>query len=85
MTVPDSLRERLEIYQGTGRIRIRSGELFTDLSWFYIFEGLGVRPNGHDPLLDVVPEGKLSEILASLAHATRTVVEAAPAHDSYFQ
>jgi len=85
MTVPDSLRERLEMYRGTGRIRIRSGELFTDLSWFYIFEGLGIRPDSYDPLLDVVPQGKLTEILAFLAHSTRAVVKAAPSHDSYFQ
>jgi tryptophan halogenase len=85
MTVPDSLRERLEVYKGTGRIRIRSGELFTDLSWFYIFEGLGVRPAGYDPLLDVVPDGKLAEILASLARDTAAAVKAAPSHDSYFQ
>src|SRR6185369_11035071 len=70
MPLPDTLRERIELYKGTGRIRIRAGELFTDLSWFYIFEGLGVRPASYDPLLDVIPEGKLREILASMARAT---------------
>src|SRR5262249_21181621 len=85
MTVPDSLRERMELYQGTGRIRVRSGELFTDLSWFYIFEGLGVRPVSYDPLLDVVPEGRLREILASLATETAAVLASAPSHDSYFR
>jgi tryptophan 7-halogenase len=84
MTVPDSLRERLQMYAGTGRIRVRAGELFTDPSWFYIFEGLGVRPATYDPLLDVVPEGRLREILASLASATAAVLSRAPSHDSYF-
>src|SRR5277367_1810706 len=46
MAIPDSLRQRIDLYRGTGRIRSRSGELFTDLSWFYIFEGLGARPEG---------------------------------------
>jgi tryptophan halogenase len=85
MTVPDSLRERIELYKGTGRIRIRAGELFTDLSWFYIFEGLGVRPATYDPLLDAVPEGRLHDILVSMARATGAVVKAAPSHDSYFK
>jgi tryptophan halogenase len=31
MSIPDSLRERIELYEGTGRIRPRAGELFTDL------------------------------------------------------
>jgi tryptophan halogenase len=84
MAIPDSLRQRIELYSGTGRIRWRSGELFTDVSWFYIFEGLGVRPDSYDPLLEVVPVAKLSEILASMANSTAAIAKSAPTHDSYF-
>ena len=84
MTVPDTLLQRIELYRGTGRVRWRAGELFTDTSWFYIFEGLGVTPRHYDPLLDVVTLDKLEEILASLAAGTAAVQRAAPAHDSYF-
>ena len=84
MSIPDSLRERIELYRGTGRIRVRAGELFTDLSWFYIFEGLGVRPASYDPLLDVVSTTQLRDILASLAAATAAAAGPAPTHDSYF-
>jgi tryptophan 7-halogenase len=84
MSVPDSLRERLELYKGTGRIRVRSGELFTDLSWFYIFEGMGVRPAHYDPLLDVVPDSRLTDILQSLARTTGAIVKEAHYHDSLF-
>jgi tryptophan 7-halogenase len=84
MAIPDSLRQRIDMYRGTGRIRIRSGELFTDLSWFYIFEGLGLRPRGHDPLLEIVPSAQLREILGTLAGATAAAVKAAPSHDSHF-
>ena len=41
MALPESLQERIELYRRTGRIRPQAGELFTDLSWFYIFEGMG--------------------------------------------
>jgi tryptophan halogenase len=84
MPIPDSLRERIELYRGTGRIRVRAGELFTDLSWFYIFEGLGVRPASYDPLLDVIGAPQLREILASLAASTTAVAKSAATHDSYF-
>jgi tryptophan 7-halogenase len=84
MTLPDTLQQRIELYRGTGRVRWRAGELFTDMSWFYIFEGMGVRPEHYDPLLDVVPLDKLKEILASLAGGTAAVQRAAPLHDSYF-
>jgi tryptophan halogenase len=84
MAIPDSLRERIELYRGTGRIRVRAGELFTDLSWFYIFEGLGVRPASYDPLLDGVGLGQLRDILGSLAASTAAVARTAASHDSYF-
>jgi tryptophan halogenase len=84
MSIPDSLRERIELYRQTGRIRWRAGELFTDLSWFYIFEGLGVRPVAYDPLVDVVEEARFREILASMARGTAEVARASPFHDSYF-
>lgn len=84
MAVPDTLRQRIELYRGTGRVRWRAGELFTDTSWFYIFEGLGVYPAHYDPLLDVVALDKLKEILAALADGTAAVQRAAPLHDSYF-
>ncbi|MEA3106817.1 MAG: tryptophan 7-halogenase [Gammaproteobacteria bacterium] len=85
MVIPDSLRDRIDLYSRTGRIRPRAGELFTDLSWFYIFEGLGLRPDSYDPLLDVVPIAKLREILASIANSTAAVAKAARTHDSFFR
>ena len=63
---------------------MRAGELFTDLSWFYIFEGLGVQPASYDPLLDVVGVAQLRDILASLAASTAAVARTAATHDSYF-
>jgi tryptophan halogenase len=84
MAIPDTLRQRIELYRRTGRIRPRAGELFTDLSWFYILEGLGVRPDDYDPLLDVVTMTQLNEILAALASATATTAKDSPSHDSYF-
>ena len=84
MAIPDSLRDRIDLYRHTGRIRPRAGELFTDLSWFYIFEGLGLRPESYDPLLDVVPVPKLREILASMAISTTAIAQAARSHDSFF-
>jgi tryptophan halogenase len=84
MVIPDSLRDRIERYRRTGRIRPRTGELFTDLSWFYIFEGMGLQPDAHDPLADVVPIAKLRDILASLAHSTAAVAKAGRPHDAFF-
>jgi tryptophan 7-halogenase len=84
MALPDSLQHRIELYRRTGRIRCRSGELFTDLSWFYIFDGMGVHPDSYDPLLDMVSVTQLSEIMDSIAKTTAAIAKASPSHDSYF-
>jgi len=84
MTLPDTLAQRIELYRRTGRIRVRSGELFTDLSWFHVFNGMGVRPQGYDPLVDVVSVEKLREVMQSLARSTAEQTAAAPPHDSFF-
>jgi tryptophan halogenase len=84
MKVPESLAARIELYRRTGRIRVKAGELFTDLSWFYIFEGLSVRPDSYDPLMDVVTLPQLRDILSSMAIATEAAARSAPSHDSHF-
>ena len=84
MRLPESLLGRIELYRRTGRVRIKPGELFTDLSWFYVFEGLGVTPETYDPLLDVVTLPQLRDILSSMATATDAAARAAPSHDSHF-
>jgi tryptophan halogenase len=84
MKLPDSLLQRIELYKRTGRIRTKPGELLTDLSWFYIFEGIGVIPESYDPMMDVVPMAQLREILGSMARATAEAAQGVPSHDSYF-
>jgi Tryptophan halogenase len=46
--------------------------------------GMGVTPQPYDPLMDVVGDAQLRDILGKLAQSTAAVVVAAPLHDSYF-
>ena len=84
MALPDSLMERIELYRSNGRLPNRPGELFTDHSWFYVFDGMGVVPERYDPLMDVVGGDQLRDILAGLAGETAAAVRGARPHDSYF-
>ncbi len=82
MSLPPSLAARIELYRATGRVRARTGELFTDLSWFYVLDGLGIEPRAHDPLIDVVPAAAFAEVLAALGRDTRAALANAPAHEA---
>jgi tryptophan halogenase len=84
MGLPDSLRARMDRYRDSGRLRQRAGELFSDVSWFYIFEGMGVRPRRYDPLMDVVGADQLRAFLSALARSTGEAVQGARPHDAHF-
>jgi tryptophan halogenase len=84
MRLPDSLSQRIELYRRVGRIRPQPRELFTDMSWFYIFEGMGVIPEQYDPLVQIVSAAQLRDLLGTLAQSVAALTAAAPSHDSYF-
>jgi tryptophan 7-halogenase len=84
MKLPPSLLQRIELYRGSGRIRPKPRELFTDLSWFYIFDGLGVRPGPYDPLVGGSNFPQVLEIMQALRSQVAQDLRSAPSHDSYF-
>jgi tryptophan 7-halogenase len=84
MKLPDSLLARIALYRGTGRIRPKPKELFTDLSWFYIFQGLGVQPLAYDPLVAGPNFAQVTEIMQTLRKQVAHDVGHARSHDSYF-
>jgi len=84
MDLPGSLAERIALYKESGRVRTKPGDLFTDLSWFYIFDGMGIEPAAIDPMTAVVDDQRLRAILAEMAQQTAAAVKGAPSHDSYF-
>ena len=80
--MPDTLHDRVETYRATGRIRTKPHELFSDLSWFYVLEGMGVRPRAHDPLIDIVEPPIFAAILARMRQDMAAGCQAARPHDA---
>lgn len=71
MTLPESLRERLELFSSYGRIVRDENELFPVQSWLYLLTGQGVQPSGYDPLA----EGLTGEEAQRALDETRAIVE----------
>ena len=61
--LPESLAQRIAHYQATGRVVLRQPELFNDLDWFWIFEGMGVVPRDYDPLVDTVDYEQVKRVV----------------------
>jgi len=82
--VPPSVAARVALYRGTGRIMQRSADLFTDLDWFWIFEGAGVVPRDYDPLVDTVDFEQVKRLMMAISQKISADTAAAPSHDSFF-
>jgi tryptophan halogenase len=83
MSIPDTLRETLELFRIDGRY-FRHGEDFFALpSWVQVMLGQRIVPQGWHPIVDDMPEDRLVEYVegmrTSLAHAVATM----PTHQEW--
>ena len=84
LPLPDTLAHRIDMYRATGRVVQQRPELFTDLDWFWIFEGMGVSPRDYDPLVDTVDFEQVKRLMLAISQKVTADTAAAPSHDSFF-
>ena len=80
MEVSDYLRDKMAVFLDHGRIFRENDELFHDTSWFAVMMGQGLRPRGHDPLVDAMPEAELKRRLGGIRDVIRKSVDWMPDH-----
>ncbi len=85
MTLPDSLRERIELFQGHGALREGVDELFRSASWQSVFEGMGIRPLKHCPRVDNLELEQIASTLDMARQAIRGMVGNLPTHEEFLR
>ncbi|MEO8453881.1 MAG: tryptophan halogenase family protein [Sphingomicrobium sp.] len=85
MSIPDSLAEKLELFERRGEVRPRQGDLFGEVSWLAILYGQGLVPKSHHPLADTMSEDDLDLTLARIRSAIKQRVEGLPMHEQFIQ
>ena len=83
MELPDSLKERIELFSGYGRILRDENELFTVQSWLYLFVGQEVRPSGYDPLAETLGFQQGQKALNDIHAVVAKCVATMPSHESF--
>jgi tryptophan halogenase len=84
VALPESLAQRIDLYRATGRVIQQRPEIFSDLDWFWIFEGAGVIPRDYDPLVDTIDFEQVKRLMAAFSQKVAADTAAAPSHDSFF-
>ena len=83
MKVSDYLTDKMAIFRDHGRIFRENDELFADTSWFAVMVGQGLWPNGHDSLVDVMPEAELRRRMQGIKDVIRKSVDWMPGHHDF--
>jgi tryptophan halogenase len=80
---PDSLKEKIALFKGYGRIMREESELFPIQSWLYIFTGQNIAPRGYDPMADTLDPQKIKSALENIHSVVAKCAEAMPAHQDF--
>ncbi len=80
MRVPDSLVEKMDLFQRAGRVAKYSQGLFFEPSWIAVYIGQGIVPDGWDQRADIVQGPALREAMAALRSQIAQAVGQMPDH-----
>ena len=83
MSIPDSLREAIDLFRSDGRY-FRNGEDFFALpSWVQVMLGQRIMPQSYHPMVDEMPEHKLVEHVEGMRTLLAQAVASMPTHQEW--
>ena len=83
MSIPDSVRETVELFRIDGRY-FRNGEDFFALpSWLQVMVGQRIVPRGYHPIVDQMPEDRLVEFVDRVREVVAHCVDKMPPHQHF--
>jgi tryptophan halogenase len=83
MDVPDTLREKIELFRRRGRVvKYREG-VFLDASWIAVYLGQHIIPEGHDMRADAPPAEAVARAMETLRGEIRAAAEQMSDHVGY--
>jgi len=85
MDIPDSLKQRIELWREDARAYQSPHELFRVDSWAMVLPGQRVMPQGYHRLAAMVPHDELRAQLAAMRQQIADKVAAMPSHPDYLK
>ncbi|MDM4764647.1 tryptophan halogenase family protein [Pelomonas sp. SE-A7] len=83
MEIPETLKEKMDLYRSHGRIFRFNNELFTEVGWLQVMEGQNLETRGYHPLVDVQTEAGIEEFLEAVREVIGKCVDVMPEHSAY--
>lgn len=83
MDIPDTLKNRMDIFRRTANSCVSSNELFKEHSWIAVLIGQGVIPSSYHPLADVVSEREIDDNFKKIVGSVMKRVGKLPMHEKF--
>ncbi len=83
MSVPDTLQEKMDLFQANGLIFREEDELFTETSWAAVMMGQGIAMQGHNPVADTLDQRETLGELNEMEKSIRFLVQNMKDHGEY--
>ena len=83
MPIPESLKQKIDLFRSNGRIFRINSELFTEVSWFQVMFGQGIRPKGYHPLVNSKSEALIVKMVGDVKKVMHGVVDLMPTHEAF--
>lgn len=85
MDIPDSLSEKIELFESNGQIFREEDELFMETSWVAVLKGQHIHPRSYNPMADAFPEPQLSDEVQEIEKSIQYLVHHMPRHEDFIQ
>lgn len=83
MDVPDSLEEKMTLFEHNGQVFREEDELFTETSWVAVMLGQGLSPKACSPLAETFAEPGLVQEIGEIERSIKYMVSRMPTHQAY--
>ena len=83
MPIPDTLRQKIELFRETGRVFRRNEELFAENSWVQVMMGQGITPRAWHPVAAKLRDDELDRFLSGIREDVARTVAGLPSHADY--
>jgi tryptophan 7-halogenase len=83
MSLPETLKEKLRIFEANGRFFRESDELFGVASWVQVMLGQRISPKGYHPMVDLLSGEELMEFVGGVGNVIAKCVDVMPTHAEF--
>jgi tryptophan halogenase len=85
MDIPETLKHRINLFAGYGRMPPRALDLFTNTSWIAVFMGQGIIPQKYDPLVDAHETSATQQRMEQARMQILQMASNLPSHEHYIE